>query len=105
MPATFEVHIPHVSLLLPGTLGLGEREAIGLAIQTGCDAMAIDDRPARRAAVAHGLPVIGTFGLLLKAKHQGLIGEVASIMTAMVEAGQYASHELQMAVLEDAGEL
>ena len=65
----------------------------------------IDDRPARRSAVAHGLPGIGTFGLLLKAKRQGLIAEVASTMAAMVEAGHYASRELQMAVLKDAGEL
>lgn len=105
MPDAFEVDIPHVRLLLPGNLGRGEREAIGLAIQIGCDALVIDDRPARKAAIAHGLPVIGTFGLLLKAKHQGLIGRVAPIMSAMLEAGHYASYELQMAVLEDAGEL
>lgn len=105
LPDSYEIHMPHVRLLLPGNLGRGEREAIGLAIQIGCNSLVIDDRPARRAAIAHGLPVIGTFGLLLKAKHQGLIGEVASIMSAMLEAGHYASYELQMAVLEDAGEL
>lgn len=105
MPDAFEVHVPHVRLLLPGKLGRGEREAIGLAIEIGCDSLVMDDRPARRSAIAHGLPVIGTFGLLLKAKHQGLIGKVAPIMTAMVEAGHFASHDLQMAVLEAAGGL
>lgn len=105
VPETFEVHIPHLRLLLPGALGPGEREAIGLSIQVSADDLVLDDRSARRAALAHGLPVIGTFGLLLRAKHQGLIGEVAPIMAAMVEAGHFASRDVQMAVLEDAGEL
>ena len=105
MPDTFEVHLPHLRLLLPGALGPGEREAIGLAIQVGADELVLDDRPARRAAIAHGLPVVGTLGLLLRAKQHGPIEEVAPIMAAIVEAGHYASPELQMAVLKDAGEL
>ena len=69
VPERFEVQIPQGHMLLPSALGRGEREAIGLALQVEADALVLDDRPARKAAIARGLPVIGTFGLLLKAKH------------------------------------
>lgn len=105
LPDRFEIHTPRVRLIPAESLGPGEREAIGLAMQIAADVLVLDDRPARRAAIARGLPVIGTFGLLLKAKRQGLISAIAPIMSTMVEAGHYASPGLQAAVLQEAGEI
>lgn len=65
------------STLAPqGRLGDGEREAIALAVDVGADAIILDDLPARRAAEAAGVSVIGTLGLLLEAKRKGLVASV-----------------------------
>lgn len=64
----------------------------------------LDERRARASAQSLGLTVVGTLGLLLRAKLQGLIDHVGPTMAAMIEAGLYASPALQLAILEDAGE-
>jgi predicted nucleic acid-binding protein len=48
--------------------GDGEWEALALAIQLRADWIILDDLPARRAAEANGLNVIGTLGTLLAGK-------------------------------------
>ncbi|MCA9876467.1 MAG: DUF3368 domain-containing protein [Thermomicrobiales bacterium] len=103
-PDWFEVSLPRIHLLLPEQLGPGEREAIGLAIKIGSDLVVLDDLPARNAALAHGLPVVGTLGLLVRAKQRGLISEVRPLMLQMVATGHYASDRLQALILEKAGE-
>jgi predicted nucleic acid-binding protein len=103
-PEWFEISSPRIRLLLPEQLGPGEREAIGLAMEIGSDFVVLDDLPARNAALAHGLPVVGTLGLLVKAKQRGLVSEVRPLMDAMVAAGHYASDRLQALILETAGE-
>jgi predicted nucleic acid-binding protein len=91
-------------LLLPEPLGPGEREAILLAMEVKSDFVVLDDHQARAAAREHGLPVTGTLGLLVRAKHQGLISEVRPLMQEMVAAGHYASDRLQALILAKAGE-
>ncbi len=64
-------------------------------MEIGSDFVVLDDHQARAAARVHGLPVTGTLGLLVRAKHQGLISEVRPLMHSMVAAGHYASDRLQ----------
>jgi predicted nucleic acid-binding protein len=51
----------------------GELEAISLAQEIKADAVLMDDRAARRAAIHCGLAVIGTVGLLEQAAARGLL--------------------------------
>jgi predicted nucleic acid-binding protein len=62
---------------LPVGIGLGEREAIALALELVCPVL-VDDKLARAAAQSAGLSVIGTGGLLLAAKSRSLIPSVGS---------------------------
>ena len=54
-------------------LGRGEAEAIALARQHPGALLLLDDRQARRAAEALGLAAIGSAGVLVRAKREGLI--------------------------------
>jgi predicted nucleic acid-binding protein len=51
----------------------GELEAISLAQEIHADAILIDDRVGRNAAIRCGLAVVGTVGLLEKSAARGLI--------------------------------
>ena len=83
VPEGYKVHAPALRLLLPEPLGPGEREAISLAVEVKPDFVVLDDHQARAAARDHGLPVTGTLGLLVRAKHQGLISQVRPLMHEM----------------------
>jgi predicted nucleic acid-binding protein len=54
-------------------LDSGERAAIHLAIDMKADLVLMDDRQGRIAAVASGLVVRGTVGVLLQAANDGMI--------------------------------
>jgi predicted nucleic acid-binding protein len=85
-------------------LGPGEREAIALALEIGAAELLLDDLPARRLAVSLGVPVIGTVGLLLRAKKRNLIVEVRPLIDALHEQGFHTSERLLRGVLEAARE-
>ena len=53
----------------------GEAAAIALAVEKGVR-ISLDDRKARGVAMRLGVPVMGTVGLLLKAKESGLISSI-----------------------------
>jgi predicted nucleic acid-binding protein len=54
-------------------LHLGESEAIALAEEIGASQLLIDEKAARKIAMARKLPLIGTMGILLLAKRRGLL--------------------------------
>ena len=70
--------------ILSASLGAGESEALTLALELKASLLILDERPARRLAGALGLPVIGTLGLLLKAKRLGLISELKPQLEALL---------------------
>ena len=53
-------------------LDLGESEAIVLASELGASQLLIDEKAARKVAIARKLPLIGTVGILVLAKRRGL---------------------------------
>ena len=69
--------------ILQASLGAGESEAISLALEQNADYLVIDDKAARRLAVALRLNVIGTLGLLVKAKHAGLFAMIRPKLDAL----------------------
>lgn len=74
LPGWIEVRSPGLPLpTFPLKLGLGEREAIALALELGADAILTDDHAARTEALRRQVPVLGTLGILDLAAEQGLV--------------------------------
>lgn len=90
-------------LLFPRALGPGERAAIHLALDRHLGLL-LDDRPARRFAQSLELPVLGTGGLLLLAKGQGLIDHIAPRLHHLRSEGYRLSAALVEQLLPLAGE-
>ncbi len=90
--------------VLSFNLGLGESEAITLALELDARRVILDDRPARRLAQALQVPVIGTLGILLAAKRRELIPAVGSYLDALLAHEFRISPRLYQQVLFDADE-
>ncbi len=70
--------------MLSGDIGAGEAEAIVLALEQQPAVVLIDDLKARRFAKMNGLNLIGTMGILLKAKKDGLIKEIKPLISELL---------------------
>ena len=75
-------------------IDLGECGAIVLAQEIGAERIIIDDRVARQVAIAKGLPVVGTVGVLRVAKAQGIIPAVKPILDDLRSHGTRISDKL-----------
>jgi hypothetical protein len=90
--------------VLRASLGPGESEAIGLALEIRADWVIIDERSGRRVAEALGLRVAGVLGLLVLSKQRGLIPAVRPHLDTLVGAGFRADPDLIKRILKNAGE-
>jgi uncharacterized protein len=77
---------------------------LALALEMKADLILLDDRAARRLAVALHVPLIGTLGLILRAKHAGLIPAVRPRMEALRGLPFHIATNLYDSVLSAAGE-
>ena len=91
--------------LLRRRLGDGEWEALALAIELRADWIILDDLPARRAAEATGLNVIGTLGTLVAAKRAGLLKSIRPELDALVRTSFFISPQLYNELLQAVGEI
>jgi predicted nucleic acid-binding protein len=64
----------------------------------------LDDRAARRCAVAHAVPVIGTLGVVLRSKKNRLNDSARSVVEKLITAGMFLDHEFLEDVLASIGE-
>jgi len=86
-------------------IDLGEAEAIILALELKANLILMDERRGRALAVKYGLNVTGLLGVLLQAKHNGLISDVKPLMDRLIEiAGFRISSQLYVDVVNAAGE-
>ncbi len=84
----------------------GEAEAIALAIEINCDLLLMDERIGTKIARSEGLRTVGLVGLLIKAKHDGFVPDVRSLLDQLrSKAGFWIGEALEKRVLEAAGEL
>ncbi|MDA1018122.1 MAG: DUF3368 domain-containing protein [Planctomycetota bacterium] len=92
-------------LLEIDALDPGESEALRLAVELSIDTVLIDEAAGRRAAVALGIGVVGTAGILLKAKQRGLILEIAPLLNELRNGlGFFLSDAFVDRILRTAGE-
>jgi len=81
----------------------GEAEAIALAYEKQWRVI-LDDAHARKVARGLGLTMIGTVGVLIQAKRQGLIPILKSLLDQLAANNFYISDELQEEALSIAEE-
>ncbi|MEW6103725.1 MAG: DUF3368 domain-containing protein [bacterium] len=82
----------------------GEAEVIILAKEKGIKQVLIDEKIARLQAKVLGLEVIGTLGLLLKAKKKGLLSSIKPSISQMLENGIWIKEEIIKGLLKEARE-
>ena len=86
-------------------LGLGELSAIAYGSQQTTALLALDDYQARVLADQLGLKLIGTVGILLRAKRLGLQPTIRPLLDKLQQEGFYLSQSLYTHVLQRANEL
>ena len=107
LPAWIEIRDlrePIPSSVVRRSLGPGEREAIALALESRPARVILDDRPARRVAVELGLLVVGTLGVLVAAKQEGLISAIRPYLDALLSQGFFMGEDLYRNLLADTNE-
>jgi predicted nucleic acid-binding protein len=85
-------------------LGQGELEAMALYKRLHADRLLVDDHRARKVALLNGIEVVGSLGVLLKAKEFELIPEIRPLVMAIQAAGVHYSEQLVGEALRLAGE-
>jgi len=84
-------------------LDAGELAALAMALQSHAGLL-IDEARGRREAAKLGIKVVGVCGLLLFAKREGWIVEVAPLLDRLHISGYYISPALRESVLLQSGE-
>jgi predicted nucleic acid-binding protein len=90
--------------ILSWDLGAGETQVIGHAVVHSTDRVVIDDLEARRCAQAMGLAIIGTLGIVGRAKVAGVIDRAGPVIQRLRETGLYASDKIVQQLLREVGE-
>jgi hypothetical protein len=87
-------------------LDAGEAEAIALAVEVGSALLLMDERLGRDTAQHFGIRYTGVLGILIEAKHKGLVQAIKPHLDALRDlAGFHVSEALYQRVLQDVGEI
>lgn len=89
--------------LQEASLDAGERHTLALGLELGA-AVLVDERKGRRIAAELGLPVLGTLGLLIRARESGLLPALKPLIESLQGSGYFLSPSLVERVLADLGE-
>lgn len=102
--ARIEADVPLSSDVAAWSLGRGESQVIALAVMVPGTRAVLDDLAARRCAQSLGLPVIGTLGVVLRARRKGMIPAARPVIEHLRRVGLYASDALIEQALAHLGE-
>ncbi len=91
-------------LVMSWDLGPGESEVLTIALKKADAAVVLDDLLARKCAKLLNLPLIGSIGLLVKARRTGLIGTVKPEIEKLLEAGLRIDAETLNSIYSTIGE-
>jgi predicted nucleic acid-binding protein len=86
-------------------LGKGEASSITLALEFDDSLLIIDERKGRKIAEEMKIEIIGSLGVLIKAKEIGAIESVKEILNLIDKTNFRISNSIQTQVLKKAGEL
>ncbi len=86
------------------TLGRGESEAIILYKERSADFLLCDDKKAKKFAMRFGVNVIGSLGILIKAKEKQIILEIAPLIEKLKASKIYIDDKTCKLVLKMSGE-
>lgn len=97
---------PNTTPALPDAedLDAGESDVLWLVLETPGSVAILDDAAARRVASRLGVPFTGTLGLLVDAKHRGLIPAVAPVLDELDHHHFHMSPGIRQMILRTAGE-
>lgn len=93
-----------LSALALANLDAGEASVIELALQENISQVCLDEIKGRRAASASGLQVVGSLGILGKAKTLGFVSELRPFVGKAQNLGIYYDQKLIERFLEEFGE-
>lgn len=85
-------------------LGAGESQAVAAALERPGAIVVLDDAQARACAATLGLPLIGTLGVVVRAKLLGLLPAAAPVIADLQSAGLWVSQSTIKAILVACGE-
>lgn len=86
-------------------LDTGEAEAIALSVETKAGLLLMDERRGRKAALRFGLKYIGLMGMLVEAKHKGIVSSVKPAIDDLItKAGFWVGNNLYARILQESGE-
>ncbi|MCA1752235.1 MAG: DUF3368 domain-containing protein [Cryomorphaceae bacterium] len=91
--------------ILQTQIDLGEASAIALALESDNATLILDDLKARRLAEKLQLNVTGTVGVMIRAKHMGIIPSIKPFLTEIKQTKFRVSNELEAMALKIAGEI
>lgn len=86
-------------------LGKGEASSITLALEFDDSLLVIDERKGRKVAEEMKIEIIGSLGVLIKAKEKGRIESVKEILNLIDKTNFRISNSIKEQVLRKAGEM
>ncbi|MBC8486844.1 MAG: DUF3368 domain-containing protein [Bacteroidetes bacterium] len=86
---------------LESFLDNGEASSIALATEIKNALLIIDERKGREIAKTFNLEIIGTLGLLIKAKEKGVISNLKDIVIELIKSGFRVSDSIVNEILKD----
>ena len=107
LPSWIQIKSPsnsHYQQILEMDLDPGEASAIALSLEFDNSILIIDDLKGRKVADKLRLKYSGTFGLILRAKHEGILTAVRPILDKIRGTDFHFSENLFDTILKEAGE-
>lgn len=84
-------------------LGAGESQVLAHCLAGGHRGV-LDDGEARAAAKVHSVPLVGSLGVILRARKAGLIPAARPLVDRLIECGSYLAADLVQKALQKVGE-